>query len=128
MIRRPPRSTRTDTLFPYTTLFRSTDRAGARREDEMTITAATLLGLAWKSAAIAGLSLLLLRLLKGCSAAERSLIAHVGLAALLALPLASLLLPPWAPLPARWFASPAAAPISDEPPFSIEYVNPCRSQ
>src|SRR3546814_15529074 len=38
MIRRPPRSTRTDTLFPYTTLFRSlagaggvdTDVAGAR--------------------------------------------------------------------------------------------------
>src|SRR3546814_2032058 len=27
MIRRPPRSTRTDTLFPYTTLFRSGDRA-----------------------------------------------------------------------------------------------------
>src|SRR3546814_14756482 len=27
MIRRPPRSTRTDTLFPYTTLFRS-GRAG----------------------------------------------------------------------------------------------------
>src|SRR3546814_5193498 len=26
MIRRPPRSTRTDTLFPYTTLFRSTIR------------------------------------------------------------------------------------------------------
>src|SRR3546814_8706417 len=26
MIRRPPRSTRTDTLFPYTTLFRSTMR------------------------------------------------------------------------------------------------------
>src|SRR3546814_19985405 len=25
MILRPPRSTRTDTLFPYTTLFRSTD-------------------------------------------------------------------------------------------------------
>src|SRR3546814_7350100 len=28
MIRRPPRSTRTDTLFPYTTLFRSPDRKG----------------------------------------------------------------------------------------------------
>src|SRR3546814_11121965 len=28
MIRRPPRSTRTDTLFPYTTLFRSLDAAG----------------------------------------------------------------------------------------------------
>src|SRR3546814_9911171 len=27
MIRRPPRSTRTDTLFPYTTLFRSLDQA-----------------------------------------------------------------------------------------------------
>src|SRR3546814_7366040 len=26
MIRRPPRSTRTDTLFPYTTLFRSVHR------------------------------------------------------------------------------------------------------
>src|SRR3546814_7958908 len=26
MIRRPPRSTRTDTLLPYTTLFRSVDR------------------------------------------------------------------------------------------------------
>src|SRR3546814_5734634 len=32
MIRRPPRSTRTDTLFPYTTLFRSRDtRASAFR-------------------------------------------------------------------------------------------------
>src|SRR3546814_15095168 len=30
MIRRPPRSTRTDTLFPYTTLFRSP--YAARRE------------------------------------------------------------------------------------------------
>src|SRR3546814_3749530 len=28
MIRRPPRSTRTDTLFPYTTLFRSVRRRG----------------------------------------------------------------------------------------------------
>src|SRR3546814_2878396 len=35
MIRRPPRSTRTDTLFPYTTLFRS-DLAGAfQREVEI---------------------------------------------------------------------------------------------
>src|SRR3546814_3402488 len=34
MIRRPPRSTRTDTLFPYTTLFRSQllrQRSAARR-------------------------------------------------------------------------------------------------
>src|SRR3546814_19383323 len=33
MIRRPPRSTRTDTLFPYTTLFRSRrDRTAAGRD------------------------------------------------------------------------------------------------
>src|SRR3546814_15504126 len=31
MIRRPPRSTRTDTLFPYTTLFRSPGDRGRRR-------------------------------------------------------------------------------------------------
>src|SRR3546814_8798683 len=31
MIRRPPRSTRTDTLFPYTTLFRSVPRRQAAR-------------------------------------------------------------------------------------------------
>src|SRR3546814_6835265 len=30
MIRRPPRSTRTDTLFPYTTLFRSAGRPAMR--------------------------------------------------------------------------------------------------
>src|SRR3546814_19817892 len=33
MIRRPPRSTRTDTLFPYTTLFRSGDPVATRRPD-----------------------------------------------------------------------------------------------
>src|SRR3546814_12207401 len=32
MIRRPPRSTRTDTLFPYTTLFRSRSLTGAELE------------------------------------------------------------------------------------------------
>src|SRR3546814_9059252 len=31
MVRRPPRSTRTDTLFPYTTLFRSLCRLPAQR-------------------------------------------------------------------------------------------------
>src|SRR3546814_14770568 len=34
MIRRPPRSTRTDTLFPYTTLFRSIFDAAALAFDE----------------------------------------------------------------------------------------------
>src|SRR3546814_15847224 len=35
MIRRPPRSTRTDTLFPYTTLFRS-DAVQAKHDDIVT--------------------------------------------------------------------------------------------
>src|SRR3546814_17704756 len=35
MIRRPPRSTRTDTLFPYTTLFRSRSPALFRALDRM---------------------------------------------------------------------------------------------
>src|SRR3546814_1348927 len=38
MIRRPPRSTRTDTLFPYTTLFRS-----AQRQDVAAIDGCTLM-------------------------------------------------------------------------------------
>src|SRR3546814_20882429 len=33
MIRRPPRSTRTDTLFPYTTLFRSARPHGQSRTE-----------------------------------------------------------------------------------------------
>src|SRR3546814_14979680 len=37
MIRRPPRSTRTDTLFPYTTLFRS-GGAYARLDNKFTTT------------------------------------------------------------------------------------------
>src|SRR3546814_7043340 len=34
MIRRPPRSTRTDTLFPYTTLFRSLVERQVLRSDD----------------------------------------------------------------------------------------------
>src|SRR3546814_5655671 len=46
MIRRPPRSTLTDTLFPYTTLFRSRPRAcgqgaGTRRMTMQVITPST---------------------------------------------------------------------------------------
>src|SRR3546814_7620652 len=39
MIRRPPRSTRTDTLFPYTTLFRS---LSSRKQDACDAVAAEL--------------------------------------------------------------------------------------
>src|SRR3546814_10495856 len=38
MIRRPPRSTRTDTLFPYTTLFRSEDTDGSEAITSVTVT------------------------------------------------------------------------------------------
>src|SRR3546814_4860874 len=47
MIRRPPRSTRTDTLFPYTTLFRSRNeapllrRTRAKLADSLLLTIAT---------------------------------------------------------------------------------------
>src|SRR3546814_14853805 len=37
MIRRPPRSTRTDTLFPYTTLFRSRNAIPPRSGDHATL-------------------------------------------------------------------------------------------
>src|SRR3546814_18023655 len=39
MIRRPPRSTRTDTLFPYTTLFRSILARIARVEKQANLSA-----------------------------------------------------------------------------------------
>ena len=53
----------------------------------------TLIGLALKSLLIAGLTLTVLHATRRRSAAERSLIAHLGLIALVALPLASLALP-----------------------------------
>src|SRR3546814_6943586 len=41
MIRRPPRSTRTDTLFPYTTLFRSLRDLGRPFEADATLSLVT---------------------------------------------------------------------------------------
>src|SRR3546814_2952047 len=42
MIRRPPRSTRTDTLFPYTTLFRSREHPMEQRLSLVTLGVADL--------------------------------------------------------------------------------------
>src|SRR3546814_20677577 len=50
MIRRPPRSTRTDTLCPYTTLFRSVPR----RKLAVQAVGQHLLGDAWRHGAAAG--------------------------------------------------------------------------
>src|SRR3546814_679797 len=44
MIRRPPRSTRTDTLFPYTTLFRSVSSFGGRGMIALPAALAVMLG------------------------------------------------------------------------------------
>ena len=65
----------------------------------MTVTAALLIELAWKSSLVAGAALGLLWLARGRSPAERSWIAHIGLVALLLLPPVALLLPDWNPLP-----------------------------
>jgi bla regulator protein BlaR1 len=59
-----------------------------------------LIALALKSAVVAGAGLAALRLTAKRSAAERSLIGHLGLVALVVLPAASLLIPAWNPLPA----------------------------
>lgn len=87
----------------------------------MMLTTAVLLGLAWKSVVVAALTLILLRFARRRSAGERSMIAHSGLAALLALPAAILLLPQWAPLPAGWSFEPAAPIVqtaaTGEPPI-----------
>src|SRR3546814_4208032 len=53
MIRRPPRSTRTDTLFPYTTLFRSSGEM-RRQRDSVLYERAQQPGLAARRIAQAG--------------------------------------------------------------------------
>src|SRR3546814_6189058 len=58
MIRRPPRSTRTDSLFPYTTLFRSPQQAavGGGRHYSRRITACQNLSSSGLSSACAALA------------------------------------------------------------------------
>src|SRR3546814_7109451 len=51
MIRRPPRSTRTDTLFPYTTPFRSCRRGGRRGHGPGSVSRATAVQAAAAAAA-----------------------------------------------------------------------------
>jgi bla regulator protein BlaR1 len=85
-----------------------------------------LVGLLLKSLAVAAITLLALRVTRGRSAAERSLIAHLGLLALVALPVATLLLPSLnLPLPEAMRsqivqAAPLSAPINDAAPTAIE--------
>ncbi|HYU96320.1 MAG TPA: M56 family metallopeptidase [Sphingomicrobium sp.] len=70
---------------------------------------AVLIGIALKSLLIAGLTLGLLQLIKGRSAAERSWLAHIGLLALVIMALAPLVLPSWnVATPALFGSAPAA--------------------
>ncbi|HEU0043501.1 M56 family metallopeptidase [Sphingomonas sp.] len=60
---------------------------------------AMLVAIGWKSALVAGAVLALLGLCRGRSAGERSAIAHLGLLAVAVIPIGSLMLPSWNPLP-----------------------------
>src|SRR3546814_1232918 len=61
MIRRPPRSTRTDTLCPYTTPFRSRQLRALRRNVFADRAQVALLGGQWRDAGAARVRALLLR-------------------------------------------------------------------
>jgi beta-lactamase regulating signal transducer with metallopeptidase domain len=86
--------------------------------------------LALKSLLVAAVTLGLLRLTRRRSAAERSTIAHLGLFALVALPLVGLALPSLtitAPAPVARLAAPVAAPVApthDDPLPSAQAVHP----
>ena len=75
-----------------------------------------LLGIAFKSVLIAGLTLGLLQLMRQRSAAERSWIAHIGLIALVLLAFAPLVLPNWTvETPAMFSQAPATATVAPVP-------------
>ena len=71
-----------------------------------------LIAIALKSLIVAGAALLILRLAHRRSAADRSLIAHFGLGAMLLLPLGSLLLPPLGVSGPAFLAAEPAAPTN----------------
>ena len=80
-----------------------------------------LAGLALKSLLIAGITLGLLHLTRKRSASERSLIAHFGLLALVALPLASLMLPSLnIPVPDALRPAPAIEEVTTPAPIAAD--------
>jgi beta-lactamase regulating signal transducer with metallopeptidase domain len=79
--------------------------------------ATLLIEVAAKSVVVAGAALAALRLTGKRSAAERSLIGHLGLLALIALPVATLLMPAWNPLPTSTLA---AAPVAHIPVLAAD--------
>src|SRR3546814_20438177 len=104
MVLRPPRSTRTDTLFPYTTLFRSEARLGAFEERFLRTIEHDLPDLA-ELRGERGLCILELRDLRVVRRVARALFAEPGRH------LATAPLPPSAPAP-----PPVPAPLHPPPP------------
>ena len=92
------------------------------------MTSAMLIGIAWKSLLVSGLALIALRLLRRRSSAERSWVAHAGLAATLLVPVLTLWGPQWrveAPAPvARVLASGEATATVLPPPTAAESTAP----
>jgi beta-lactamase regulating signal transducer with metallopeptidase domain len=90
------------------------------------ITAALLFELAWKSLLVAGAALGVLKLARRRSAAERSWIAHCGLAALVLLIPAVILAPAWnpVPLPAPLAEAPAARTVLVDMPALAHATSP----
>src|SRR3546814_6647635 len=73
MIRRPPRSTRTDTLFPYTTLFRSDSKTSPAAFDKGLATACAAKEAAYRNAIMAS------EKAAGASAAEAEELASMDI-------------------------------------------------
>jgi hypothetical protein len=74
-----------------------------------------LLSLAVKSLLVAGATLLLLKLMQKRSASDRSWIAHLGLAALLLLPVAAVALPALEVAGPEFMTATAVAPVAAQP-------------
>src|SRR3546814_16445690 len=82
MIRRPPRSTRTDTLFPYTTLFRSKHFYGTKGVSSQLVRLAmfrlAVTGGFHVKVTIRGLALASVLVLAACDSQQENAIEHVG--------------------------------------------------
>src|SRR3546814_6659071 len=93
MIRRPPRSTRTDTLFPYTTLFRSRRPGDAlaglhRRHAAAALRGGHPEGRRWRHRKLSALSPLFYRRIAGRRARQSALATKVPLARPIQIPVA----------------------------------------
>jgi beta-lactamase regulating signal transducer with metallopeptidase domain len=90
----------------------------------MTVTAALLFELAWKSLLVGGATLGLLRLARHRSPAERSWIAHIGLVALALLGPIALLVPDWQPVSVEAPLFEVMAPVQTRAAAPVTVASP----